>query len=68
MAQMSPFYFLFRQTRRLEFKEENGQQQLLLHFFAQEPPKIDSFPYLVKHKVKQHIKEQKSPSFATYPV
>ena len=44
MAQMSPFCFLFRQTQGLEFKEENRHQQLILHFFAQEPPKIASFP------------------------
>lgn len=44
MAQMSAFHFLFRQTRGLEFKKENRHQQLLLHFFTEEPPKTASFP------------------------
>lgn len=39
MAQISPFHFLFRQTWGLKLKKENRHQQLLLHFFAQEPPK-----------------------------
>lgn len=72
MAQMSLFHLLFTQTRGLELEEENRPQQLLLHFFAQKYTKTASFLKTLITWLNNiwlsNIKEQMSPSFATFPI
>lgn len=72
MAQMSPFHLFFTQTRGLELEEENRPQQLLLHYFAQKYPKTANFLKTLITWLNStwlsNIKEQTSPSFATFPI
>lgn len=72
MAQMPLFHHLFTQTWGLEFEEENGHQELLLYFFAQNYPKtanlLKTLMIWLNNIRLSTIKNQKSPSFAAFPI